>query len=140
MTTAIDTNVLIALWDENTRINTVARRAFDAAHAEGPLVASGAVYAELLALPGRSENMLDAFFDATRIRVDWEFGEDVWRGAGTAFQGYVVRRRAERSGSPRRILTDFIIGAHAFAHRYRLLTLDRRLYRAAFPELDIIFV
>jgi predicted nucleic acid-binding protein len=37
----------------------------------------------------------------------------------------------------RRILADFLIGAYAAVHRYRLLTLDQRLYRAAFPKREI---
>ena len=138
MTTAIDTNVLVALWDEDTRMNTTARQALDSAQAQGSLVVAGAVYAELLALPGRTEMMLDTFFARTRIRIDWEPGEGVWRAAGRAFQGHVGRRRATKPESPRRILADFIIGAHASFHRYRLLTLDHRHYRAAFPKLEVI--
>jgi len=37
----------------------------------------------------------------------------------------------------RRILADFLIGAHAQTENYRLLTLDERLYKAAFPTLTI---
>ena len=37
----------------------------------------------------------------------------------------------------RRILADFVIGAHALANGCRLLTLDDRLYRSAFPTLAI---
>jgi predicted nucleic acid-binding protein len=37
----------------------------------------------------------------------------------------------------RRILTDFLIGAHAFVNGYKLLTLDARVYEAAFPRLAI---
>jgi predicted nucleic acid-binding protein len=36
-----------------------------------------------------------------------------------------------------RILADLMIGAHAFANGFRLLTLDERLYRVAFPTLSI---
>jgi hypothetical protein len=37
----------------------------------------------------------------------------------------------------RRLLADFLIGAHAHIRGYRLLSLDERLYRAAFPTLKI---
>jgi AbrB family looped-hinge helix DNA binding protein len=37
----------------------------------------------------------------------------------------------------RRILAEFLIGAHAHARGDRLLTLDERAYRAAFPALAI---
>jgi len=138
MTTAIDTNVLIALWDSDPKLNAFAQQALDSAQAKGALVIAGAVYAELLALPGRTEKMLDEFISGTGIRVDWESDERVWRAAGRAFQGYVRRRSRNTTEMPRRILADFLIGAHAAARSYRLLTLDQRLYRAAFPKLEIV--
>jgi predicted nucleic acid-binding protein len=136
MITAIDTNVLVALWDKDPELNAAAQQALDSAQARGALVVCGAVYAELLALPGRTESMLDQFFAATAIRIDWEPSEQVWRVAGRAFQNYVTRRNKE--SLPRRILADFLIGAHAFVNRYRLMTLDQRLYRTAFARLDIV--
>ncbi len=138
MTTAIDTNVLIALWDVDPKLNTLAQQALDSAQARGALVIAGAVYTELMALPGRTEKMLDEFIDDTGIRVDWELNEHVWRAAGKAFQGYVIRRKSQKTNLPRRILADFLIGAHAAVHGYELLTLDRHLYRAAFPKLIIV--
>jgi predicted nucleic acid-binding protein len=137
MTTAIDTNVLIALWDTDVQLNTVMLKALDSAQARGALVITGVIYAELLALPGRTEEMLDEFFGTTGIRVEWESSQQVWRAAGRAFQSYVGRRSTKKTDLPRRILADFLIGAHAAVHRYRLLTLDQRLYKAAFPNLEI---
>src|ERR1022692_4697224 len=72
-----------------------------------------AVFAELMAAPGRSESFLDSFFEETGISIDWALDESVWRTAGRAFQGYVARRRKQRDAGPRRILADFLIGAHA---------------------------
>ena len=138
MTTAIDTNALVALWDVDPELNAAAQKALDSAQQRGALAVSGAVYAELLALPGRTEKMLDEFFHATAIRVDWEAGEQIWRVAGRAFQSYVERRKRSKEELPRRILADFFIGAHAALHRYSLMTLDQRLYRAAFPKLRIL--
>lgn len=138
MTTALDTNVLVALWDADTQLNTAAQEALDSAQERGSLVISGAVYAELLALPGRTERMLDGFCDVTGIHVDWESRAGTWRAAGKAFQDYVGRRNRKKGELPRRILADFYIGAHASVNRYRLLTLDQRHYRAAFPELEIV--
>jgi predicted nucleic acid-binding protein len=50
---------------------------------------------------------------------------------------YAERRHKQRDTGVRRILADFLIGAHADVRGYRLLTLDERLYRAAFPSLTI---
>ena len=138
MTTAIDTNILVALWDTDPQLNSAVQKALDSAQARGALVITGAVYAELLALPGRTEKLLDEFFGATGILVEWQLSEHIWRTAGSAFQEYARRRRKNKTEMPRRILADFLIGAHAAVHHYPLLTLDRRLYRAAFSKLKIV--
>lgn len=140
MTTVVDSNVIVALWDGHDVLNRAAQKALDDALERGSLVAPGPIYADLMALPGRTESFLDTFFQNTGIVVDWSFPEHVWRLAGRAFQAYVSRRRKQREpgSGPRRILADFLIGAYAAHHSYRLLTLDEGLYRAAFPELRIL--
>jgi predicted nucleic acid-binding protein len=105
---------------------------------QGPLVVSGPVYAELLGLPSRTQAILDEFFTVGGIQVDWRFEEAIWRAAGSGFQVYVRRRMAMDGQVPRRILTDFLIGAHALVRGFTLLTFDQRLYAAAFPELNIL--
>ena len=66
--------------------------------------------------------------------------ESIWRTAGKSFQKYANRRRNQRAGQPRRVLADFLIGAHALEKGYSLLTLDEGIYRAAFPKLHIVKV
>lgn len=138
MISAIDTNVLVALWDRDDSLNLAAQMALDAAFASGKLVICGAVFAELLAFPRRTETFLNQFLNDTGIAVDWSIDESIWRTAGKSFQKYADRRRKQRTGQPRRILTDFLIGAHAFEKGYSLLTLDEGIYRAAFPKLHIV--
>jgi predicted nucleic acid-binding protein len=140
MTTSIDTNVIVALWDSDRALSLVAQTALDSAFADGGLVVSGPVFAELMAAPGRSENFLNTFIRDTGIVLEWNLQERVWRAAGRAFQRYAARRRAKAPAGPRRILADFLIGAHASEHGYRLLTLDDGLYRAAFPGLTLMRV
>ena len=140
MTTAIDTNVIIAFWDRDTVLSSAAQAALDKALAQGGLVVGAPVFSELLAAPGRSEPFLNSFFGDTATMVEWNLHEVVWRAAGRAFQKYAARRKEKRDPGPRRILADFLIGAHAFERGYRLLTLDDRLYRAAFPGLVLVRV
>jgi predicted nucleic acid-binding protein len=137
MTTAIDTNILVALWNEDDSLNTLARSALDVALGRGSLVIAAPVFAELLAAPSRDEVFLDSFCSETGISVDWNLDERIWRTAGRAFQTYVARQRRQRASGQRRILADFLIGAHAIQNGFRLLTLDQRLYRAAFPRLVV---
>jgi predicted nucleic acid-binding protein len=140
MTTAVDSNVFVALWDRDNTLNSLARSALDAALSRGGLVIAAPVYAELLAFPSRTEVMLDLFFNDTGIAVEWNLEESDWRAAGRAFQNYARRRRKQNDSGPRRILADFLIGAHALRRGYRLLTLDDRLYRIAFPRLTVVAI
>lgn len=138
MTSSIDTNLIVALWWQGDAFNKVASQILSKARKAGALVLSAPVYAELMGDPARSEKELDEFLLETEIKTDWALEEDIWRAAGRAYKGYVQRRRASVGTVPRRMLTDFLIGAHAFARGYALLTLDRHLYAAAFPKLKIV--
>ena len=140
MITSIDTNVIIALWDRDLAISSAAQSALDNALERGGLVVGAPVFAELMAAPGRGETFLTSFFRDTGIAIEWNLQEAVWRAAGRSFQKYAARRRGKREPGPRRILADFLIGAHASERGYRLLTLDDRLYRAAFPDLALVRV
>jgi len=135
MTTAVDTNVIIALWDLELRL--VARGALEAAWKGGAVVVAAPVFGELMAGPGRDEAFVDSFLRDTGITVDWNLEEAVWRRAGRAFQAYVARRRKRSGSAPRRILAGFVIGAHALHRGYRLLTMDEGLYRSVFPALRL---
>ncbi|HVI09170.1 MAG TPA: type II toxin-antitoxin system VapC family toxin [Candidatus Binatia bacterium] len=137
MTTAIDTNVIIALWDKDAKLSLAAQKALNVAFYRGTLVVSAPVFAELVAAPGRSEAFVNSFFKETGIGVDWELPEHVWRLSGRAFQAYATRRRKQRDSGTGRTLADFVIGAHALANGFRLLTLDDGLYRSAFPGLPV---
>lgn len=141
MTTDLDTNVIVALLSETPELSRAALESLEQAGGRGALVVSPPVYAELLAAPGRKTEEIDSFLSSTGIEVDWVIGEPVWRTAAAAFREYAVRRRKQPGGSgPRRILADFVIGAHAMHLASALLTLDRGLYRAAFPTLKILTV
>jgi predicted nucleic acid-binding protein len=137
MTTAIDTNVIVALWDRDGVLSAAAQSALDSAFRAGNLILAGPVFSELMAAPGRDEAFLDLFLRDTGITVDWDLSEGTWRSAGRAFQAYATERRKQRDAGPRRILADFLIGAHALRRGFHLLTLDDRIYRKAFPGLVI---
>lgn len=137
MTTALDTNVVVALWGPDSSLSLAVQSALESAFSHGSLTVAAPVFAELVAGPGRTEDFVNGFFEDTGIAIDWELDEEVWRSAARAFRGYAERRRKHRDSGTRRILADFLIGAHAASHGYRLLTMDERLYRAAFPTLKI---
>lgn len=135
MTVSLDTNVVIALLNRDPSVNQAAQAAIKRSRQSGRVIVSGPVYAELLGLPSRTQPILDAFFSTGGFELDWLFEESIWRAAGLAFQTYVQRRVASTGLLPRRILADFLIGAHTVARDYTLLTLDRRHYEASFPGI-----
>lgn len=139
MTIALDTNVLSALWNDNDALNRVAAKALEDKKQE-QMAICGVVYAELIGAPGRTEAFVDRFCEEAGIAVEWELKERVWRRAGVAFQEYAARRKKQIGAAPRRLLADFLIGAHALENGYKLLTLDEGLYKVAFPRLKLEIV
>ncbi|HEX3443246.1 MAG TPA: type II toxin-antitoxin system VapC family toxin [Chthoniobacterales bacterium] len=137
MRTAIDANVLSALWSKESPAPEIARNLGDA-KTEGGLVVGAPVYAELLAYPKATESFVNRFLADTGIDVDFEFQQPVWLEAGRRFARYAKRRRRNAEQGPRRLLADFIIGAHALKQADRLMTLDPKRYIQDFPELKLM--
>lgn len=137
MITALDTNVVVALMVPTLEVTERARKALTAAASAGRLLICAPVYCELVAAPGRDVRFMETFLEEAGIAIDWTLSEQVWREASGAFRRYAVRRRGQKQPGPRRILADFVIGAHALLHSDGLLTLDRGMFRAAFPHLRI---
>ena len=140
MTVALDTNVIVALWDAADALHPVARKALEEVSGREALAICGVVYAELIGAPGRTEAFVDRFCEEAGIAVEWVLEERIWRRAGVAFQEYATRRRKQSGAEPRRLLADFLIGAHALENGYKLLTLDGGMYRKAFPGLRLEIV
>ena len=136
MRTAIDTNVLSALWSGEPAASRVTGQ-LEESHTLGGLVVCAPVYAELLAHPSASRRFVDEFLGDTGIRVDFELSEEVWRQAGARFAVYAQRRRRSAGGSPKRLLVDFVVAAHALLSADRLMTLDASRYQRDFPQLRI---
>lgn len=137
MRTALDTNVVSDLWTPDPAVSKPARAALETAAQRGALVMCGAVFAELLAAPGRSQALLDEFVVATGASVDWSLDEPIWRAAGAAYQAHANRRRPAGASPPRRLLADFVIGAHAARRADAILTSDPSLYRRHFAGLRV---
>ena len=104
----------------------------------GGLVICGLVYAELLARPGLKAAFLDDFLRSTEIVVDYELPREILVLAAAAQGTYSLRRRISGAGEPRRMLTDFIIGAHATRRADRLITFNQKDFRTSFPNLVLV--
>lgn len=135
MRTALDTNVISALWSQESTAQRIVSRLGEAQRGGG-LVICAPVYVELSAHPKVTMAFVDEFLRNTNIIVDFVLDEKVWKKAAEVFADYARRRR--KTGGPKRLLVDFIIGAHAALHADRLMTLDQGRYGKAFPTLKLL--
>src|SRR5947209_10274535 len=123
MKTALDSNILSVLWSNEPsapRISEELRKA----RALGAIVICAPVYVELAAHPTASRKFVDKFLAETGIAIEFLLDEAVWKRAAEAFAAYAQRRRSSGGTSPKRLLPDFLIAAHASLRTDRLFTLD----------------
>lgn len=138
METTVDTNVFIGLLSGGEEEAAVAQAALENVSASGSLVVSPVVYSELLA-GGRNPEAVGKFLHDKGIEVTWRIGERMWREAGVRFGRYARdRKRQADDPGPRRILADFLIGAHALHPSRTLLTADARIFGTYFPEIRVL--
>lgn len=137
MTICLDSNILSALFTNEQGALQLATQ-LQAWQQHDQLLIHKSVYGELLALPGSSPAYLHAQLVNLNIQVDSETPSHLWDTAGLAFAAYAERRRRSAGGHPRRILTDFLIGAHAQSLRAALCTLDPQHYQHGFPGLSLL--
>jgi len=134
--TALDTNILSGLLAATPQSETIATH-LDICAYQGSLHISPVVYAEAMAHPNLSSDFLKPFLRETAIFIDYKLEEDVWSLAGSRFAQHASGRRKASGEFPRRLIADFLIGAHTLAGADRLITYDSKFYRQNFPELPL---
>jgi predicted nucleic acid-binding protein len=137
MRTALDTNILSSVWSGAPSAAMIATQ-LSKARAQGALVVSAPVFAELSAIPAVHSQFAEKLLGEMSVAIDFDLGEDVWRLAATSFAAYTLRRRQSGGGSPKRLLVDFIIASHALLKADRLMTRDTGRYGVDFPKLRLI--
>ena len=131
MITALDTSVLLDVLVNDPKHADRSEALLFHVYQQGALIISPAVYAELVP-PARHRDELDGWLRQVHVQVV-PFTVDHAYTAGVAHAAY---RKA--GGKRRRILADFLIGAHAFHEADQLLTRDRGFYRRYFSGLTIL--
>jgi predicted nucleic acid-binding protein len=131
MITAVDTDVLLDVFLPDERFAQESKRLLKLAYDEGALLICEVVYAELVPQFGARQE-LDQTLAVVNITVS-PIGMDAAFLAGERWQRY-----RKSGGTRRRVITDFIIGAHAVIKADRFLSRDRGFYRKYFSELIIL--
>ena len=129
MITAVDTNVLLDVFVSDAPHHSQSQEWLIGAYDRGAILVCDVVYAELVPAFG-DRSALDRVLrriNATTSPLDTAIAYE----AGLRWSQY---RQAD--GPRTRILSDFLIGAHAVANADTFLTRDRGFYATYFPQLQ----
>jgi hypothetical protein len=130
MTTALDTSVLLAVFNGETDASAWMDRIIRWRR-EGPLVVCAVVWAECSpAFPAEAAQA--ATLEKLGIRFDPILPSAAWQ-AGRVFKTY-----RDEKGPREHLIPDFLIAAHAEVQCDRLAAIDRGYYRRYFKQLRIV--
>ena len=131
MITAVDTNILLDVFLPDNTFADRSARLLKTAYDEGALIICHIVYAELVPQFGDKRQLDEALatINVTLSHLD----ADIGFLAGERWEQY------RKSGGKRnRIISDFLIGAHALIKADRFLTRDRGFYTSYFSEVRML--
>ena len=130
MITAVDTNVLIDVFQTKSPYHSQSRERIREAYDRGAILICDVVYAEL-APHFDDRSLLDYALREIGAALS-PIDSSIAYEAGLRWEQY------RAAGGPReRIITDFLIGAHAMVSADAFLTRDRGFFSTYFPELRV---
>ena len=131
MISAVDTSILLDVFLPDKAFADDSSRLLKLAYDEGALIMCDIVYAELVP-QFQERSLLDSTLATINVALS-SVDSDVAYLAGKKWGLY-----RKSGGTRKRIITDFLIGAHAVMKAERFLTRDRGFYKSYFPELKIL--
>ena len=130
MITSVDANVLLDVFVSDAPHHSQSQEWLRNAYDRGAILVCDVVYAELVPAFG-DRSSLDRALREINATISSPIDTDIAYEAGLRWSQY------RQAGGPRgRIISDFLIGAHAVATADTFLTRDRGFYATYFPELQ----
>ena len=130
MITAVDTSVLLDIFLPDDQHGEQSKQRLRAAYDAGAIIVCDIVYAELAAM-FRDRAALDGALQAINVSAS-PINTTIAYEAGLRWKRY-----RDAGGPRKRIISDFLIGAHALGAADAFLTRDRGFFSTYFPELAL---
>lgn len=130
MRTALDSSVILDVLTNDKKWADASQKSLIEAISLGSLVIGECVLAEIT--PALDSSDISTFLE------EWGIQFLPTSQAAAVLAGEMYRTYLKRKGNPKRMLPDFLIGAHAQHHSDRLLARDRGYYRDYFSGLLLI--
>ena len=130
MRTALDSSIILDVLTNDKTWADASQNSLKQAMSEGSFVIGECVMAEIT--PALDSSELAVFL------LDWGIQFVPTSQAAAILAGEMYRTYLNRNGNAKRVLPDFLIGAHALHHSDRLLARDRGYYRDYFSDLVLV--
>ena len=130
MITAVDTSVILDVMTGDSRFESLSEIALRKAQTEGKLIVCECVVAEVFPA-------LNDLGNFKEFLTDWHLDFSAMNFESALLAGTYFAEYLSRGGNTKRVVPDFLIGAHAVVCADRLLARDRGYLKDYFKSLEV---